>query len=77
MVSVIKSIGNFDVPALVEGCSRMFLGGYFLVTYFAARSIIFRGAMRMQVAPSCVVIRFDDPLIPSANHRGQSILSKG
>ena len=51
MVSVIKSIGNFDVASSIGGVVAVAValyGGYFLVTYFAARSIIFRGAKRMQ-----------------------------
>ena len=51
MVSVIKSIGNFDVASSIGGVVAVvaaLYGGYFLVTYFAARSIIFRGAKRMQ-----------------------------
>ena len=51
MVSVIKSIGNFDVASSIGGVVAVvaaLYGGYFLVTFFAARSIIFRGAKRMQ-----------------------------
>ena len=51
MVNIIKTVGNFDVSQSIGGVVAIVIalyGGYFLVTYFAARSIIFRSSRKMQ-----------------------------
>ncbi|MBF0911237.1 MAG: ABC transporter permease [Atopobiaceae bacterium] len=51
MVNVIKSVGSFDVTETIGGVVGVvaaLYGGYFLVTFFAARSIIFRDSKRIQ-----------------------------